>query len=38
MESEIKRIVHPAGELIGFETVFEEHTALAGKTGKRGHF
>ena len=28
MKSGIRRIVHPAGELIDFETVFEENTAL----------
>lgn len=38
MESKVKKIVHPAGELIDFETVFEEHTSLADPVEKRGHF
>lgn len=38
MEHGIKKIVHPAGELIDFETVFEENTGLTEKTEKLGHF
>lgn len=38
MESGIKKIIHPAGELIDFETVFEENTGLTGKTDKHGRF
>ena len=38
MTPEVKRIVHPAGELIDFETVFEENTGLARKAEKQGHF
>lgn len=34
----IKKVVHPAGELIDFETVFEENAALTEKTDKCGHF
>jgi len=38
-ERERKRmIIHPAGELIDFETVFEENTRLTEKTDKCGHF
>ena len=38
MESRIRRIIHPAGELMDYETVFEENTAMAEKTGKYGRF
>ena len=38
METGIKKIIHPAGELIDFETVFEENTRLTEKTEKRGRF
>ena len=34
----MKKVIHPAGELIDFETVFEENTALTEKTEKQGHF
>ena len=36
--SDIKTIRHPAGELIDFETVFEENRSLAGIPDKTGHF
>ena len=31
-------IIHPTGELMDFETVFEENTRLTEKTDKYGHF
>ena len=34
----MKKVIHPAGELIDFETVFEENTGLARKAEKQGHF
>ena len=38
MEPKIKTVIHPAGELIDFETVFEENTALTDTPIKTGHF
>ena len=38
MDTNIKRIVHPAGEIIDFETVFEENNGLTAEPQKRGRF
>ena len=38
MDKEIRTVVHPAGELIDFETVFTENPVIGGVPKKTGHF